>query len=93
MSRKSIKVVVHGRVQGVAFRHYTKVTADNLGLFGWVKNLRDGTVAAAISGPEESLTKMVDWLHHGPDSAIVQRLEISDVDEFESSYDSFEIHY
>lgn len=93
MARKSIKVVVHGRVQGVCFRHYTRETATNLGLVGWVKNLPDGSVAAAISGPEEALTQMVDWLHHGPDLATVAQLEIADLDELESPYDSFEIHY
>lgn len=40
----SIKFEVHGRVQGVFFRKYTKAKADELGLTGWCRNTPSGTV-------------------------------------------------
>ena len=35
-------VVISGRVQGVFFRMETKRAAGEFGVFGWVKNQRDG---------------------------------------------------
>ena len=39
-----VHIVVHGSVQGVFFRHYTRKTALSLGLKGYVRNMFDGTV-------------------------------------------------
>ncbi|KAF0903533.1 hypothetical protein E2562_027963 [Oryza meyeriana var. granulata] len=47
---KAVRVVVKGRVQGVFFRDWTVETARALGLAGWVRNRRDGTVEALLSG-------------------------------------------
>ncbi len=43
-------LVVHGRVQGVFYRDWTVENARELRLAGWVKNCRDGTVAAHLEG-------------------------------------------
>jgi hypothetical protein len=43
-------VVVKGRVTGVGFRDWTASTAELLGLAGWVRNRRDGSVEALLSG-------------------------------------------
>ncbi|MCJ7539552.1 MAG: acylphosphatase, partial [Desulfobacterales bacterium] len=42
--------VISGRVQGVFFRWETKHSADGFGVFGWVRNKRDGTVEAVFEG-------------------------------------------
>ncbi len=91
MHIKTINVRISGRVQGVFFRHYTKLKADSLGLNGWVRNRNDGSVEALISGTEEHISKMIQWLHHGPNSAIVKELDINDVEGVEPGYSSFEI--
>ena len=69
--------IVHGRVQGVFFRHYTGLTAKELDLNGWVRNLPDGTVEVWAEGPKDQLAKLATWLHQGSPSAIVQRVELS----------------
>ncbi|MBD3679957.1 MAG: acylphosphatase [Rhodobacteraceae bacterium] len=63
---KTLCVSVTGRVQGVSFRAWTMREAEALGLAGWVRNERDGSVTALISGPAEDVAQMLARLHHGP---------------------------
>uniref|UniRef100_A0A0E0LA75 Acylphosphatase n=1 Tax=Oryza punctata TaxID=4537 RepID=A0A0E0LA75_ORYPU len=58
-ARKAVRVVVKGRVQGVGFRDWTAETAESLGLAGWVRNRRDGTVEALLSGDAAKVDEMV----------------------------------
>jgi acylphosphatase len=76
----TVRVVVSGRVQGVWFRAWTEKTASALGLDGWVRNRRDGTVEAVLSGEPEVVEDMIAQLWAGPDLAAV-----SAIDRFEHS--------
>jgi acylphosphatase len=67
---------IEGRVQGVMFRQTAAQVAEELGLGGWVRNLRDGRVEVVIQGPPEDVGEMVDWCRHGPPAATVQDVEI-----------------
>lgn len=93
MDRKTVKVRIHGRVQGVFFRHHTKLQAQALGLGGWVKNCSDGSVEAVVHGAEHSVETMLAWLHQGPDSAQVVRVEMDENCGEESVPEIFEIRY
>lgn len=66
---------VHGRVQGVSFRHYTTQQARMLGLTGWVANRADRTVEVVAEGDKPSLDALLRWLHQGPPAARVIRVE------------------
>lgn len=70
-----VRVVVHGRVQGVAYRHYTRLMARELGVAGWVRNLPDGSVEALLEGEEAAVNTLVAWCRTGPPAARVERLE------------------
>jgi len=83
---------ISGVVQGVFFRRNTKIQADRLGLKGWVKNLRDGRVEVVAEGGEEKLKELLEWLHHGPEGASVDRVE-SEWLESTGEFKSFEIVY
>jgi len=72
-----VSVTVHGRVQGVAFRHYTTQRARELGVGGWVRNLPDGSVAGVFEGDENAVNLLVDWCRQGPPAAVVERLDLS----------------
>jgi acylphosphatase len=61
-------------VQGVAFRWSTAEEARRLGLAGWVRNCRDGTVELEAEGPIRDLKSLLDWLQHGPPLARVLRV-------------------
>lgn len=63
--------VVSGRVQGVGFRYAAQSRAEELNLFGWVRNLPDGTVEAVARGEAGNLAAFEKWLWIGPKSARV----------------------
>ena len=69
-------VWVSGVVQGVFFRSATYRMARDLDLDGWVRNLSDGRVEAVFEGPSDHVESAVDWCRHGPDRAVVERVEI-----------------
>jgi acylphosphatase len=84
--------IIHGRVQGVAFRAATQRQARQLGLSGWVRNSPNGTVELLVEGEETSVQWLVDWCHQGPPGARVTRVEsswevpIGDLKSFEIRY-------
>jgi acylphosphatase len=69
---------IHGRVQGVWFRGAMAQEARRLGVTGWVRNRRDGTVEAVVQGNREAIDAMIAWAKKGPESAIVDRVDIAD---------------
>lgn len=75
--KTSRKCVVIGRVQGVFFRQATSDKAKELSLTGWVRNLPTGEVECLISGENESIDAMIDWLHDGPAAAKVESIQIN----------------
>jgi acylphosphatase len=75
------RLVVRGRVQGVGFRYAMVQEARELGLRGWVRNRRDGSVEAVIHGPREDVQHLVEWAERGPNGAAVKDVEITDSDE------------
>ena len=54
-------IFISGRVQGVFFRKNTYKKAEELGVFGWIKNLSDGRVEAIFEGEKENVKKILDW--------------------------------
>ncbi|KAI8110854.1 hypothetical protein M9434_004428 [Picochlorum sp. BPE23] len=58
----SVHFTVHGRVQGVFFRAYTRDKATSLGLVGYCRNTPEGTVQGVIQGVQESVESMKQWL-------------------------------
>ena len=67
----ALRVRIEGRVQGVWFRGWTADEARRLGLNGWVRNRRDGSVDALFSGPEDAVREMAALCHDGPPAARV----------------------
>ena len=68
-------VRVHGRVQGVGFRWWTRREAEGLGLRGTVRNRADGTVEVHAAGPSAAIERFRDLLERGPRSAVVETVE------------------
>ena len=56
---------VHGHVQGVGFRWWTRSRALELGLTGFAANKADGRVHVVAQGPREACEKLLDLLEHG----------------------------
>lgn len=91
-SRPTAHILVHGRVQGVGFRAWVQHQAELRGLKGWVRNRRDGTVEALVSGPAEAVEAMLRVCRRGPKGAFVARMELlPGGDAQEAPFDSFRI--
>ncbi len=78
MAKKSIErlhAIVFGRVQGVSFRFYTRDTAAELKLTGWVANRFDGSVEVVAEGSRAALDQLVAFLQQGPPMARVDHLQ------------------
>lgn len=86
-ARHTRRLLVRGRVQGVGFRYATVRAAQRFGVTGWVRNRRDGSVEAIVHGTVEAVEAIVAWARRGPDSAIVESLEVV---EAEGEFASFE---
>ncbi|HEV2472318.1 MAG TPA: acylphosphatase [Chthonomonadales bacterium] len=72
------KMVVSGRVQGVAFRAATLRRAEELQLRGYVRNLPTGDVEIVAEGAAESVEALAAWARRGPPAAQVARLSIQE---------------
>jgi acylphosphatase len=64
-------------VQGVGFREAMRDQAGRLGVTGWVRNRRDGSVEAIVDGPPSAVEAIVTWARRGPPTAEVARVDVS----------------
>jgi acylphosphatase len=78
--QRIVHLNVRGRVQGVGFRAFVEETAFDLGLKGWVRNRRDGSVEAVAAGPEEVIDALIEAVRRGPRSARVDAVDIAEAD-------------
>ncbi len=79
MNKKAIILQIFGRVQGVGFRYYTQIKADELGIKGYTKNRPDGSVYIEAEGEEKPLEAFVFWCEEGPAWARVSKVEKQEI--------------
>jgi len=84
MSDQCVHILVKGRVQGVCFRAYTEKEAKELGITGWVRNLKDGRVEILARGREVLLTQLQKWCHEGSPFARVDLVKTRTIEEEEN---------
>jgi len=71
----AVRIVVHGRVQGVWYRGWAIDQARARGLAGWIRNRRTGTVEALLIGPAAAVNEMIEACRSGPVAARVKQIE------------------
>jgi len=89
----SVRVIVYGYVQGVFFRDFASRRARELGLTGYVRNLRDvEAVEVNAEGERKQLEKLIGYLEVGPPTAKVTKV-VTNWSEYTGSYSGFKIRY
>ena len=81
MAETTRKLRIHGRVQGVFYRAWSAETARALGISGWVRNRRDGSVEMLLAGEAGRVAAMIERCREGPPAARVERIEIGETGE------------
>jgi acylphosphatase len=69
------RVTIRGRVQGVGYRAFVTQQARALGLEGWVRNCRDGSVEVLVAGPASVVADMIEQCRRGPAYARVEAVQ------------------
>ena len=85
-------MVIRGRVQGVFFRATTCDEAARLGVTGWARNCRDGSVECVVEGDKAQVDRLISWCHHGPPGARVTDVDVR-WEEYTGEFGSFSIKY
>jgi acylphosphatase len=87
-----LSAIVHGRVQGVFFRDFTRRQAWALSLTGYVRNLPDGAVEVVVEGPQDELQQLLEQVKAGPSGAHVEKVDLHWGDS-RGEFDRFEVRY
>ena len=85
----TLQLAIRGRVQGVGFRYSMRQQAERLGIAGWVRNRRDGSVEAVVQGSADAVEAMRRWAEQGPEGAAVTSVDATPAD---GSFEGFELH-
>ena len=90
MALRGVYLLIKGRVQGVCFRYYTRIEAENLKLSGWVRNISDGRVEVLAEGEDSQLEALISFCSKGPAMAKVSELD-SKYLEYSGKFSGFSI--
>lgn len=88
---KELEMTIDGKVQGVGFRAFAKLCAQELGVTGWVRNTENGYVDIVAQGDEESLREFEAKMRKGPAFARVENVDVAWYDEPQDAMTEFTI--
>jgi len=90
--QSAVKGVARGRVQRVGFRRYVLDLAQEMGIAGYVKNLKDGSVELFAQGEGAGLAEFLNRARNLPPPVRVKELAVEDVP-VDPSLTSFVVSY
>ena len=89
---KRAYLIIHGIVQGVFFRANVKKKALELGLKGYAKNMKDGTVEIVVEGSEDKLNELIDFCRNSPGASAVSKIDAK-IESSKNEFLDFEIKH
>lgn len=90
---KQVHMIVEGTVQGVGFRYSAQEKAKEFNVYGWVKNLDNGSVEIEAEGKDDNVDAYVEAIKHGPSPyAKVSNVLLTETNN-ENRYETFEIKH
>ena len=81
MERRTVRLSIRGRVQGVGYRWWAVREARRLGLDGWVRKRRNGSVELVAAGPAATVDRLIEACRRGPPAADVSSVDVADVED------------
>ena len=78
---RTVHLRIRGRVQGVGYRAFVGSEAHRLGVDGWVRNRRDGSVEAILRGRPAQVEALIGLCRQGPTASDVASIDVADVAE------------
>jgi acylphosphatase len=78
--KRAVQARIYGKVQGVGYRIWARGEATGLGLMGWVRNERDGSVTAWLAGADAAVSAMIERLWRGPAGASISRIDVEEIE-------------
>ena len=87
---ETVRVFVHGFVQGIGYRRWLQGQALERGIHGWVRNRADGSVEAVLHGDRRRVDDLLRACRHGPTLARVDKVHSEPAD-YDDSIKEFRI--
>ena len=86
-TRRSLRGLVSGRVQGVGFRYFVMSHARAESVCGYVRNLADGRVEFHLQGEDDAVERVLAQIRRGPDFSRISDLRVEQAGEIEGLSD------
>ncbi|XJS11550.1 acylphosphatase [Aerococcaceae bacterium WGS1372] len=90
---KTTEIIISGKVQGVGYRNYAKITADKLKIYGTVRNLSNGDVKVIAQTDDVKLKQFINILKTPQHSFMKIKSATTKEIDIDKEYDSFSIVY
>lgn len=75
---RSVRLRIIGRVQAVGYRAWAIDTADAMGVRGWVRNRRDGSVELLAIGSQKAVSALIEACRRGPPAARIDDVALAE---------------
>jgi acylphosphatase len=79
VTKRAVRLLISGRVQGVFYRRSAYDKALELSLKGYVRNLSSGDVEALVSGNSNDVQSFITWAYDGPKFATIANVHIEEL--------------
>jgi acylphosphatase len=89
---KRVHLIVSGKVIGVFYRDFARKEADRLGVKGFVRNLRDGTVEVVAEGEDEKVDEFIKSCKKGSFASFVKNVEVKQ-EKPTNEFEDFEVRF